>query len=112
MSRLDVQRDAEPQIVADVWLYETADGGRAGPALPGFGCVLVTSKELPYSGWDALLLLRDRPMHPGERRQLGFVFLTPESALSGVRQAERFYLWDGRFIGEGTIASHVERARS
>lgn len=51
-------------------------------------------------------------MHPGERRQLGFVFLTPESALSGVRQAERFYLWDGRFIGEGTIASHVERARS
>lgn len=47
MSRIDVQRDAEPQLVADVWLYETADGGRAGPALPGFGCVLMTSKELP-----------------------------------------------------------------
>lgn len=111
MSRLDVQREAEPQLVADVWLYETANGGRACPALPGFGCLLMTSRDLPYSGWDGLLLLRDQPMHPGERRRLGFVFLTPESALPVFRQAERFYLWDGRFIGEGTIASHIETAR-
>lgn len=103
MSRLDVQRDAEPQLMADVWLYESADGGRAGPALPGFGCVLMTNRELPYSGWDALLLLRDQPLHPGERRRLGFVFLTPESAVPIFSQAERFFLWDGRFIGEGLI---------
>ncbi|WP_237709212.1 hypothetical protein [Sphingomonas elodea] len=63
----------------------------------------MTSKELPYSGWDALLLLRDQPLHPGERRRLGFVFLTPESAAPIFSQAERFFLWDGRFIGEGLI---------
>lgn len=103
MSRIDVQRNAAPHLVADVWLYETADGGRANPALPGFGCLLVTSREPPYSGWDSLLLLRDQPLHPGERRRLGFVFLTPESAVPIFSQAERVYLCDGRVIGEGRI---------
>lgn len=112
MSRLDVQRHAEPHLLADVWLYETVDGGRSGPALPGFGCILTTSSEPPYSGWDALLLLRAPPLHPGERRRLGFAFLTPDSAVPIFSQAERFYLWDGRFIGEGTIVSHFERTRS
>ncbi|KTF69641.1 hypothetical protein ATB93_07950 [Sphingomonas sp. WG] len=105
MSKLDVQRDAEPHLVADIWLYETANGGRAGPALPGFGCLLIVSKEQPISGWDSLLLLRDQPLHPGERRRIGFAFLSPEQAVPALAEAGHFYLWDGRIIGEGSIAA-------
>jgi hypothetical protein len=111
VSRLDVQRDAEPQLLADVWFYATADGGRSGPALPGFGCLLIVATEKPLSGWDSLLLLHDEPLHPGERRRLGFAFLSPENAVPALAKSGRFYLWEGRAIGEGTIVSNDESRR-
>ncbi|TPG41940.1 hypothetical protein EAH89_28245 [Roseomonas nepalensis] len=103
MSRLDIQRAAEPQLTADVRMYETAANGRMGPALPGWGCQAVISKTSPQQGWDALPLLRDRPLCPGETRQLGFVFLSDPEATEALRQAGRFYLWEGRFVGEAVV---------
>ncbi|MGB6451747.1 MAG: hypothetical protein WBE92_13425 [Steroidobacteraceae bacterium] len=43
------------------------------------------------------------PMAPGERRQLGFVFLSGEEAAAQLRRSGRFFLWEGRFIGEGIV---------
>jgi hypothetical protein len=40
---------------------------------------------------------------PGERRRLGFVFLSGADATAVLRRAETFYLWEGRFIGEATV---------
>jgi hypothetical protein len=42
-------------------------------------------------------------MIPGERRRLGFVFLSGATAVLALRSCERFYLWEGRFIGEAEI---------
>ncbi|RVT91186.1 hypothetical protein EOD43_16870 [Sphingomonas crocodyli] len=103
MSRRNIQREAAPQIVADVRMYETSDGGRATPALPGWGCPLIVSKSQPISGWDALPLLRDDPLRPGESRRLGFVFLSRDEAIAAITRAGRFYLWEGRVIGEATV---------
>lgn len=37
MTRADFLRTAEPDLIADVRMYATADGGRKTPALPGWG---------------------------------------------------------------------------
>jgi hypothetical protein len=103
MTRTDFQRAAVPQLVADVLMYETAAGGREGPALPGWGCPVSVSKDEPLETWDALPLLRDAPLQPGESRRLGFVFLSGDEAANAMREAGRFYLWEGRFVGEATV---------
>lgn len=92
-----------PQLVADVRMYETAAGGRASAALPGWGCPVSVSKDEQLETWDALPLLRDVPLGPGERRRLGFVFLSGEEAAEALRKAGRFYLWEGRFVGEAVV---------
>jgi len=63
---------------------------------------MVSTTE-PLQGWDALPLLRDEALHPGEARRLGFVFLSGQEAVDAIKEAGRFYLWEGRFIGEATV---------
>lgn len=61
-------------------------------------------REEPFEGWDAILLLRDEPLHPGETRRIGFVFLSGVKAAERLRAAGRFYLWEGGFFGEAVVA--------
>jgi hypothetical protein len=101
-TRAEALRNMSPEIVADVYLYPTADGGKELTVLPGWGCPCSSFKSndaIFYDGWPLL----DTPLAPGERRRLGFVFLSGEDAASVLRQTGRFYLWEGRFIGEAAI---------
>jgi hypothetical protein len=91
-----------PDLLADVWLYPTEDGGRSMAALLGWGCPCFTSKETALGGWDARLQLGDEPFAPGTERRVGFVFLSPEAAET-MKRAGHFYLWKGRFIGEAVV---------
>lgn len=93
-----------PQLIADVRLYTTAENGRASAALPGWGCPCMVSSEPPWDGWDGWPLLGERAIEPGSCRRLGFVFLSPD-APDILRAAGRFYLWEGRVIGEATVIS-------
>jgi hypothetical protein len=52
--------------------------------------------------WECRLLLRGSPLQPGETRRVDIVFLSPEQAVPAIRAPGRFYLWEGRIIGEGT----------
>lgn len=65
---------------------------------------MVSEKE-PLIGYDALPLIGDEPLLPGETRQLGFVFLSHDEAVPIIRAAGRFFLWEGRFVGEAIILS-------
>jgi hypothetical protein len=96
-----------PDLVADVVLYSTESGGKRIPALPGFGCPCIVSKTMPLLGHDARLLL-DEPLHPGHTRRVGFVFLHRES-VKVMLEARRFFLWEGRFIGEATVVESKQR---
>jgi hypothetical protein len=102
MSRAEQLRVMSPQLVADVTMYATDQGGRNYVAQPGWGCPCMISKSQPLTGWDAWPLL-DSPIGPGERRRLGFVFLSGEEAAKIFRQAGFFYLWEGGFIGEAAV---------
>ncbi len=101
-SRADALKEKSPQLIADVFLYATQDGGKKLTVQPGWGCPCSLSKSkdaLFHDGWPLL----DAPFAPGERRRLGFVFLSGDDAAQVFRRAGKFYLWEGRFIGEAII---------
>ncbi len=101
-TRAEALRLKSPELVADVYLYPTADGGKKLTVQPGWGCPCSCSKSTDEGLYDAWPLL-DAPLAPGERRRLGFVFLSGEEAAVSLRRAGTFYLWEGRFIGEATV---------
>lgn len=100
--RAELLKGRQPDLVADIMLYAIEEGGRRVPVPPGYGCVCVVSKNIPLQGYDVLLQLEDDALCPGQQRRLGLVFLTPEGARA-VRNAAKFFLWEGRFIGEGSV---------
>ena len=104
MSRAEVLRKMQPQLVADVVLYPTEAGGRRGPAYLGWGCPCMISKMHPLVGYDGWPLIGEEPLQPGDHRRLGFVFLTPDG-LEALGRAKRFYLWESGFIGEASVVS-------
>jgi hypothetical protein len=106
-TRADALRQMSPHLVADVYLYPTAEGGKKLTVHPGWGCPCSCSRSTDavfYDGWPLL----DTPFAPGERRRLGFVFLhgkdiSSEDIAAHLRRAGTFYLWEGHFIGEATV---------
>ncbi len=53
-----------------------------------------------YDGWP---LLGETAIQPGESRRLGFVFLSGEETAKMFRDAGKFFLWEGGFIGEAVV---------
>ena len=113
MSRAEQLRNMTPQLIADVTLYRTDEGGRRSPAFPGWGCPCCLSKETPlvaaYDGWP---LLGDTAIQPGESRRLGFVFLSGEETAKLFKGAGKFFLWEGGFIGEAVVVLAASVATS
>src|ERR1035441_502443 len=73
-TRAEALRQMSPHLVADVYLYPTAEGGKNLTVQPGWGCPCSCSKSSDagfYEGWPLL----EAPFAPGERRRLGFVFI-------------------------------------
>ncbi len=96
-------KDVRPAFIARVTLYPTEQGGRRGPAMgEWFGCPC-KFHELDMTAWDCRLLLEGEPIVPGETKEVGIVFLTPEIG-PVFAKAERFLLWEGRIIGEARRA--------
>ena len=59
-------------------------------------------KDRASGGWDARMQLGDLVFEPGTTQRIGFVFLWPES-VQHAKNAGKFYLWDGRIIGEAIV---------
>lgn len=69
---------------------------------PGYVCPCLVSKEEPLIGYDGWPLLEE-PLAPGSSRRVGFVFLSGQEAADIFRHAGKFFLWEGRFIGEAVL---------
>ena len=102
MPTADSLRTSLPQLIADVTLYSTSEGGKKIPAQPGWGCPCCLSKLPPHIGWDGWPIL-DKELEPGDQRRVGFVFLSGEEAATELRKVGTFYLWEGRFVGEAVV---------
>ena len=98
-------KDTTPQLIADVTLYATDRGGRRSPNVgEWFGCPCKFD-EKDFSAWDGRILLNGEPMQPGQTKRLGIMFLSPEIA-PAFRSVRKFYLWEGRIIGEAVSVSN------
>jgi hypothetical protein len=42
-------------------------------------------------------------MSPGETRRVGYVFLSGNEAVTYLRSVNKFYIWEGRIVGEAKI---------
>jgi hypothetical protein len=94
-------KDIGSDIIADVTLYPTERGGRRGPTpAEWFGCPCTPRLE-PPDYWDCRLYY-EAPIQPGETRRVAVKFLSKE-AIPIFRSAGRFYLWEGRIIGEAIV---------
>ena len=101
-ARAERLKGMEPQLVAKVRLFKTEDGGKEYPAYPGWGCPCTITQTQPFSGYDDWPLL-DQAIQPGEERaEVGFVFRSPEAA-EIMRRAGRFYLREGKCVGEAIV---------
>lgn len=107
MSRAYKLRSAEPELVVDLWLYPAERGGH--PIQPGWGslCTVQSEQGDGWVGYDGWPLLGDNPMAPGERRRVGYVFLSGQEAIEYLKSAETFYLWEMGLIGEATIVCNA-----
>jgi hypothetical protein len=70
----------------------------------GYGCPCSIDRDV-QEAWDGYPLV-DRPMMPGEERRVGFIFMSGREAVKALSAAERFYLWEGKLIGEARIVRY------
>lgn len=101
--RAEALKRLQPNLVVDLYLYATADGGRTEPIPPGWGCPCFADRQRLTHGWDGHPMLGDNWMHPGETRRVGYSFLTGDEAATALAQRPSFYLWERRIIGEARI---------
>lgn len=93
-----------PHFDVDLTLYATKDGGRREPiAREGFACPCKLTKESDEIS-DCRLILKGVVISPGETKRVGIRFMRDEMA-SLFQSAAKFYLWDGRIIGEAKVSA-------
>jgi hypothetical protein len=96
-----------PELIAKITLYPTDQGGRRSPIIGGwrgadswFGCPCKFDPK-DFSSWDCRILNGLESLAPGESKQFGMIFLTPE-IVPVLRLVPKFYLWESGIIGEAT----------
>ena len=94
-----------PELVAKVYLYPTDRGGKKLAIGDCYRCPCFASQDTNSGGWDCMIV-EGAPLAPGERGQLGFAFLSGDRAVQAFTEAGRFYLWEGRFVGEATVVAY------
>ena len=93
--------DGTPDLLVELYLYPETGANLPKSINIGWGCPCSRDKSL-IEFWDGYPLL-DKEMTPGERRRIGFVFMSGSAAVEALATAGLFYLWEGRFIGEAQI---------
>jgi hypothetical protein len=74
--------------------------------VPRPGLPLLSFQKTPIvAAYDTWPLLGDTAIQPRESRRLGFEFLSGETAAKLFRDAGKFFLWEGGFIGEAIVVS-------
>jgi hypothetical protein len=92
----------EPDIIANVTLFPTAEGGREGPTPANwFGCPFVLPNgDLQDARMD---LTEHGPLAPGETARLPIKFLNPEAALPKMKIGSVLQLRELGVIGKATV---------
>ena len=90
----------KPDIVAEVHLLTTENGGRQGPTPSTYwGCLAKIEGEY----WDCSVLLDEvGSLAPGTTTVVPIKFVSP---VPGLKIGNQFRLWEGSFVGTARILS-------
>ena len=83
-TRAEALRTMAPQLIADLTLYPTSEGGKKLTIQPGYGCPCLVSKVEPLVGYDGWPV-PEEPLPQGPSRRVGFVFLSGHEAADETR---------------------------
>ena len=91
----------KPDIVANVTLLSTNQGGRLGPTSSEvFRCPI----EFDGAYFDCWINVAEvGSLAPGSTMRVGITFLCPELIVPRLLPGLEFRLWEGRIIGYGTV---------
>ena len=90
-----------PEIVAEISLLPTTEGGLKGPILQGeYRGVLGVGDE--HFSFRSVVPFPDG-FQPGQTANLRIQFLVPEAALAHFRVGAAFTVWEARSIGYGKV---------
>lgn len=105
MSRAEMLKSKKPELIVDLTLYPSERGGPSFPKMLGWSspCTIQHERGDGWVGYDGWPLLGDEPISPGETRRVGYVFLSGQEVVNYQKAADRFYIWEGRIIGEAKI---------
>ncbi|KQT50237.1 hypothetical protein ASG47_19800 [Devosia sp. Leaf420] len=93
----------KPDIFADLSLYFPEFGGRAKPLTSDFRVPCKVSRTAT-NAWDVRMYFDGGPIYAGETRRVGLLFLTSEGE-QAIRKAGKFFIWEGRIVGEATVCT-------
>ena len=93
----------EPDLFANVSLYLPEFGGRTKPVTSDFRVPCKVSRTAT-NAWDVRMYFDGGPIHAGETRRVGLLFLTSEGE-QAIRKAGKFFIWEGRIVGEGAVCT-------
>ena len=97
-----------PNLIADVTLLPTDEGGRRGPTpADWFGCVCVVDGAMHDCRID---LSATGPVAPGDQVRLPFRFLVPSAVLPRLAVGAAFDLWEMGTIGHAVVVRLCEDA--
>lgn len=99
----------KPHLIVDLTIYPTEHGGRISPIVSGFicPCTIQSEEGSGWIGYSGSPQLGDTPMKPGETRRVGYVFLVGKEAVEYFRGSNKFYLLEGKVIGEAAIVGET-----
>ena len=105
MTLVERIRANDPELVTDVVMYPTSEGGKRCNASSGWHCLCMLSNMPPWEGHSGWPLLGATLLEPGAAWRLGFVFQDGDPAAEVFRKAGHFFLWDGRVVGEAFVVA-------
>jgi hypothetical protein len=95
----------KPDLIANIQLRTTDEGGRKGPTLAEYlRCIFGFQAEF----FDCQLLLQDvGPLYPGTAARVPIAFLNPQLIKDRLRPGDKFILREVQTIAEGVVEQLV-----
>jgi hypothetical protein len=96
-----------PEIVVDIDLLSSAEGGRKGPIPSGIFRGIFGVDGQHFSA--AFFVCNPSGFAPGESGQFVVQFLFPDAAVPFFPVGTSFSVWEGRTIGNGCVMEVIDR---
>jgi hypothetical protein len=98
-----IDNPMKPDFIVTVALYPV-DRGRKHPIVGQWFSCPCKFDPGDHTAWDCRILTNGETLSPGETKEFGIVFLTPEAGRL-FSTVSKFYLWEGQIIGEARCVS-------